>query len=56
MKTPVARAVVTGPADTLDRLRPAAGDLRAVGSIAALEFAEADGPVSIEVTLSANSD
>ncbi|WP_394551788.1 valine--tRNA ligase [Agromyces sp. MMS24-JH15] len=41
-KTPVSRAVVAGPADTIRLLATAADDLRAVGRIAELSFAEAE--------------
>jgi valyl-tRNA synthetase len=41
-KTPVASAVITGPAAQLDLVRLAADDLAAVGKIAELSFAEGD--------------
>ena len=41
-KTPVATATIAAPAVKIDALRAAADDLRAVGRIAELEFAEAD--------------
>ncbi|WP_309066263.1 valine--tRNA ligase [Microbacterium sp.] len=41
-KTPVARATIAAPADRIDALRTAGDDLRAVGRIAELNFAEAD--------------
>ncbi|MEV7633283.1 valine--tRNA ligase [Microbacterium sp. NPDC089318] len=41
-KTPVATATISAPAAKIDALRAAADDLRAVGRIAALGFAEAD--------------
>ena len=41
-KTPVATATIAAPAAQIDALRAAADDLRAVGRIAELEFAEAD--------------
>ena len=41
-KTPVATATIAAPAAKIDALRAAADDLRAVGRIAELEFAEAD--------------
>ncbi|MBD8012984.1 valine--tRNA ligase [Microbacterium sp. Re1] len=41
-KTPVATATISAPAAKIDALRAAADDLRAVGRIAELEFAEAD--------------
>jgi len=41
-KTPVARAVISAPAQTVAALRLAEGDLRAVGRIAQLEFVTSD--------------
>ncbi|QMU98390.1 valine--tRNA ligase [Microbacterium esteraromaticum] len=41
-KTPVATATIAAPAAKVDALRAAADDLRAVGRIAELHFAEAD--------------
>ncbi|NRD27481.1 valine--tRNA ligase [Frigoribacterium sp. VKM Ac-2836] len=41
-KTPVASAVITGPAAQLELVKLAAGDLAAVGKIAELSFAEGD--------------
>jgi valyl-tRNA synthetase len=41
-KTPVATATIAAPAEKLAALRAAADDLRAVGRIAELEFADAD--------------
>ncbi|MGX1792023.1 valine--tRNA ligase [Microbacterium sp. NPDC055312] len=41
-KTPVASATVAAPAERIEALRAAADDLRAVGRIAELSFAEAD--------------
>jgi valyl-tRNA synthetase len=41
-KTPVSRAAIAAPSGTLEALRAAADDLRAVGRIAELEFAEAE--------------
>ncbi|BDZ37963.1 valine--tRNA ligase [Microbacterium suwonense] len=41
-KTPVATATIAAPAAQIEALRAAAGDLRAVGRIAELNFAEAD--------------
>ncbi|WP_425883392.1 valine--tRNA ligase [Micromonospora sp. DT81.3] len=41
-KTPVARATVTAPAETLNALRFTEGDLRAVGRISDLTFVEGD--------------
>ncbi|WCD91921.1 valine--tRNA ligase [Microbacterium sp. nov. GSS16] len=41
-KTPVASATIAAPAARIDALRAAADDLRAVGRIAELTFAEAD--------------
>ncbi|QHC59004.1 valine--tRNA ligase [Rathayibacter sp. VKM Ac-2760] len=49
-KTPVRSAVVTAPAELVASLRLAAGDLAAVGRIAALDFAEGDAlAVAIEL-------
>lgn len=41
-KTPVARVVVAGPADAVRLLESVANDLRAVGRISELEFADGD--------------
>lgn len=51
-KTPVATATISAPAAKIDALRAAADDLRAVGRIAELEFAEADelAVTAIELT------
>ena len=50
-KTPVSRAVIVAPAETLEALRAAADDLRAVGRIAVLEFAEGDELAVTEIEL-----
>ncbi len=41
-KTPVESATITAPADAVERLRLAEGDLRAVGRIGAISYAEGD--------------
>jgi valyl-tRNA synthetase len=52
MKTEVTRAAFSGPAESLTRLRSAESDLRGVGRLVGdVEWAEADGPVQVEVTL-----
>jgi valyl-tRNA synthetase len=54
MKTEVTAAHLSGPAQTLDRLRTVEADLRAVGRITGeLTWRDADTPLSIDVTLSA---
>ncbi|MGW8483497.1 valine--tRNA ligase [Microbacterium sp. NPDC055903] len=50
-KTPVARAVITAPADRLEALRAAAADLSAVGRIAALEITEGEALAVTEIEL-----
>ncbi|KDA06271.1 valine--tRNA ligase [Microbacterium sp. CH12i] len=50
-KTPVTRAVIAAPAETLEAIRAAAGDLRAVGRIAELEFVEGPELAVIEIEL-----
>lgn len=50
-KTPVSRAVIAAPADALDALRAASGDLRAVGRIDELEIVPGDELAVIEITL-----
>lgn len=50
-KTPVARVVIAGPADAVRLLESVAGDLRAVGRISELEFADGDELVVREVEL-----
>ena len=49
-KTPARAAVVTAPADLIASLRLAAGDIAAVGRIAALDFAEG-ATLSVEIEL-----
>jgi valyl-tRNA synthetase len=49
-KTPARSAVVTAPAELVASLRLAAGDLAAVGRIAALDFAEGDA-LTVEIEL-----
>jgi valyl-tRNA synthetase len=52
MRTEVARAVVRGPAHSLDRLRPAAADLAAAGHIAVLDFQPAEsGDLVVDVSI-----
>jgi valyl-tRNA synthetase len=53
-KTPVARVVVAGPADAVRLLESVAGDLRAVGRISVLEFADGDELTVREVELGAS--
>ncbi|MEE2815672.1 MAG: class I tRNA ligase family protein, partial [Actinomycetota bacterium] len=50
-KTPVASATIAAPAARIDALRAAADDLRAVGRIAELTFAEADQLVVTAIEL-----
>ena len=50
-KTAVARAVLAGPAAALDALRLAEGDLKAVGRIAEIEYADADAVSVTEIEL-----
>ncbi|MGO2747452.1 valine--tRNA ligase [Microbacterium sp.] len=50
-KTPVSRAVIAAPADSLEALRAAAGDLSAVGRIAELEIVEGDELAVTEIEL-----
>jgi len=50
-KTPVSRAVIVAPAETLEAVRAAADDLRAVGRIAELEFAVGDELAVTEIEL-----
>jgi len=47
----VSRAVVVAPADALEALRSAAGDLSAVGRIAELEIVEGDELAVTEIVL-----
>jgi len=50
-KTPVSRAVIAAPAEHLEALRAAAGDLSAVGRIAELEIVEGDELAVTEIEL-----
>lgn len=50
-KTPVSRAVIAAPADSLEALRAAAGDLSAVGRIAELEIVSGDELAVQEIVL-----
>jgi valyl-tRNA synthetase len=50
-KTPVARAVIAAPAESMDALRAAAGDLSAVGRIAELEIVAGDELAVVEIEL-----
>jgi valyl-tRNA synthetase len=50
-KTPVATAVISGPAAQVTLLEQAAGDIRAVGRIADLRFAEGDELAVTEIVL-----
>ena len=51
MKADVASAIVRGPAESLDRIRAVAGDLKATGSIAAMTFDPGGDAVTVDVTL-----
>jgi valyl-tRNA synthetase len=50
-KTPVSRAVIAAPAESLEALRAAAGDLSAVGRIADLQIVEGDELAVTEIEL-----
>ncbi|GAA1524618.1 valyl-tRNA synthetase [Microbacterium ginsengiterrae] len=50
-KTPVSRAVITAPAASIEALRAAAGDLRAVGRIAELEVVQGEELAVTEIEL-----
>lgn len=50
-KTPVERAVLAGPTDVVAALRSAEGDLRAVGRIAEIAYAEADALTVSDIVL-----
>ena len=50
-KTPVAHATIAAPVAKLEALRAAADDLRAVGRIADLSFAEAEAFEVVEIEL-----
>ena len=58
MRSEVAKAVVHGPQDALDRLRPISRDLRAVGRITGeLEYVPDDGgQIAVKVTLAASEN
>jgi hypothetical protein len=53
MRSDVASAVVTGPADDLELLATAADDLKSAGRIGDLRFDSSNGPptLSVAVTL-----
>ena len=51
MRTEVASATVTGPAEALDRVRLAAADLQATGRVGELAFAASDDTLGATVTL-----
>ncbi len=55
MRVAVASAVVSGGAAAIARVREAAGDLAAAGRVGALSFLEADGPLTVVVTLAPES-
>nr|BFF11574.1 hypothetical protein GCM10025699_28770 [Microbacterium flavescens] len=55
-KTPVARVTIAGPAASLDALRLAEGDLKAVGRIAEIEYAEADALAVTAIELAPQED
>jgi hypothetical protein len=42
---------VSGPAESVERVRLAGGDLAAAGRIAEITYAASDGPLSIAVEL-----
>jgi valyl-tRNA synthetase len=52
MRADVVRAVVTGPAESVERIRLAADDLRGAGRVAELEIVAAQGPLAADVELS----
>ncbi|WP_415100924.1 valine--tRNA ligase [Micropruina sp.] len=55
MKTEASAATVTGPQQSLDRLLPVLGDLRAVGRIVApITLGAGDAPLRVDVTLVAS--
>ncbi|MFM7597687.1 MAG: valine--tRNA ligase [Actinomycetota bacterium] len=56
MKADVERARVTGPAESLQRIADVAGDLKAAGSIAELEFAPGGDAINVDVTLAPMPD
>ena len=51
MKANVERAVISGPADAMERIRSVAGDLRAAGSIADLVVTPGGDAINVDVTL-----
>jgi valyl-tRNA synthetase len=51
MRVDVATAAVSGPAESVERVRLAGGDLAAAGRIAEITYAASDGPLSIAVEL-----
>ena len=56
MRVDVDRATVTGPADAIERVRVAAGDLSAAGRVAALDLVAGEGPVRVDVVLAPQAD
>ncbi|MCC2592583.1 valine--tRNA ligase [Tessaracoccus sp. OS52] len=57
MKTEVSRAVFSGPADVISRLRPIEPDLRAVGRITGeVAWVESQEPLSVDVELAAPTE
>lgn len=52
-KTPVERAVIAGPASSVAALKLAEGDLKAVGRIADIQYADADALSVTEIELAA---
>jgi len=55
-KAEVARAVIAGPAASLDLIKLAEGDLKAVGRIAAVEYADADTLAVTAIELAPQED
>jgi valyl-tRNA synthetase len=51
MKTEIAHAVVRGPAEILDQIRPASDDLAAAGRIAEISFEPAAGEIEVDVRM-----
>ena len=51
MKANVERAVISGPADAMERIRSVAGDLQAAGSIADLVVTPGGDAINVDVTL-----
>jgi hypothetical protein len=51
MKAEIAQAVIRGPADVLDQIRPASDDLAAAGRIAEISFEPAEGEIRVDVTM-----